>query len=62
LRFGSEWARQVYQYYGFDSREQREGYDKLAGPVIASLKGNLRDRKIDVPFERVEIWIEWETF
>jgi hypothetical protein len=62
LRFESERAGQVYKYYGFDTHEQRIVYDALVGPVIAGLKGYLRERKMGVLFEKVEVWIGWEKF
>jgi hypothetical protein len=62
LRFEPERAGQVYKHYGFDTLEQRRTYDALVGPVIAGLKGYLRERKMGVPFEKVEVWIGWEKF
>ena len=52
----------MYKHYGFDTLEQRRRYDALVGPVIAGLKGYLRERKMGVLFEKVEVLIGWEKF
>jgi hypothetical protein len=62
LRFEPERAGQVYKHYGYDTHEQQIAYDRLVGPVIAGLKGYLRERKMGVAFEKVEVWIGWEKF
>jgi hypothetical protein len=62
LRFEPERAGQVYKHDDFDTHEQRRMYEALVGPVIAGLKGYLRERKMGVPFEKVEVWIGWEKF
>jgi hypothetical protein len=62
LRFEPERAGQVYKHYGYDTLEQLRTYNALVGPVIAGLKGYLKERKMGVPFEKVEVWIGWDKF